>query len=127
MPPMRAPWRRRSAVLTPAGKRAVGQGRARRRVHACPRRRRRIESAGGAIDGRAGAASAGAHAVATLQAAETGDVEGQYELTIALEIARQPNRANWPYIAVWIEDAARVPVRTLAVWYRSAKRGISRI
>lgn len=59
------------------------------------------------------------HAVATLQAAEQATWKANYELTIALEIARQPNRANWPYVAVWIEDAARVPVRTLAVWYRS--------
>jgi thiamine biosynthesis lipoprotein len=58
------------------------------------------------------------HAVATLQAAEQATWKANYELTIALEIAQQPNRANWPYIAVWIEDAARVPVRTLAVWYR---------
>ena len=81
---------------------------------------RRIESAGWRDLTAAPARSVQApHAVATLHAAEQATWKADYELTIALEIARQPNRANWPYIAVWIEDAARVPVRTLAVWYRS--------
>jgi thiamine biosynthesis lipoprotein ApbE len=62
------------------------------------------------------------NAVATLHAAEPSPQstwKANYELTVTLEIAQQPNRANWPYLAVWIEDKARMPVRTLAVWYRS--------
>jgi thiamine biosynthesis lipoprotein len=62
------------------------------------------------------------NAVATLHAAEQTQPliwKANYELTVTLEIAQQPYRANWPYIAVWIEDKARSPVRTLAVWFRS--------
>ncbi len=55
--------------------------------------------------------------IASLLAAEQALWKPEFELTIALEIAQQPMRANRPYVAVWVEDADRVPVRTLAVWY----------
>jgi thiamine biosynthesis lipoprotein ApbE len=41
------------------------------------------------------------------------------ELTITLELARQFGRR--PYLAVWIEDADRFPVRTLALWYDKSR------
>jgi hypothetical protein len=41
----------------------------------------------------------------------------EYELTISLEIAQPAFRAERPYVAVWIEDKDRNPLRTLAVWY----------
>jgi thiamine biosynthesis lipoprotein ApbE len=56
--------------------------------------------------------------VATLHAAEQTWNAG-FELTIGLEIATQARRAERPYLAVWIEDKDRFPVRTIAVWYRA--------
>jgi hypothetical protein len=42
-----------------------------------------------------------------------------YELTVALDIAQiQGGRVERPYVAVWIEDKDKFPVRTLAVLYR---------
>ncbi len=55
--------------------------------------------------------------VATLYAAEQGAWKSDMELTISLEIATQAGRANKPYLAVWVEDKDRFPVRTIAVWY----------
>ncbi len=57
--------------------------------------------------------------VATLHAAEQAMWKSDFELTISLTIAPQQFRAQRPYVAVWIEDKDRVPVRTLAVWYRA--------
>ncbi len=62
--------------------------------------------------------------VATLYAAEQAGLwKTDYELTISLDIATQMGRATRPYVAVWIEDKDRFPVRTIAVWYspRDAK------
>ncbi|MEO6235688.1 MAG: DUF2271 domain-containing protein [Vicinamibacterales bacterium] len=41
-----------------------------------------------------------------------------YELTVAVELATFPQRVDRPYLAIWIEDKDKVPVRTLAVLYR---------
>uniref|UniRef100_Q01UT1 FAD:protein FMN transferase n=1 Tax=Solibacter usitatus (strain Ellin6076) TaxID=234267 RepID=Q01UT1_SOLUE len=42
-----------------------------------------------------------------------------FELAIDLEIARiQDMRARRPYVAVWIEDADKFPVRTVALWFQ---------
>nr|MBP6716886.1 DUF2271 domain-containing protein [Acidobacteriota bacterium] len=60
-----------------------------------------------------------AHPVATLEAAEQ-TWKTDMELTVSLEIAMQAGRANRPYLAVWIEDKDRFPVRTLAVWYSAS-------
>jgi thiamine biosynthesis lipoprotein len=39
------------------------------------------------------------------------------ELTITLELARiEGSRARRPYVAVWIEDKDKFPVRTIALW-----------
>jgi len=54
---------------------------------------------------------------ATLLAADQAAWKTDYELTVSLQIAQQPMRANRPYVAVWIEDKDHFPVRTLAVWY----------
>jgi thiamine biosynthesis lipoprotein ApbE len=44
------------------------------------------------------------------------------ELTISVEIARiDSGRARRPYLAVWIEDEDRFPVRTIALWMEKAK------
>lgn len=55
--------------------------------------------------------------VGTLLAAGQAPWNPAFELTVSLEIAQQPMRANRPYVAVWIEDKDRFPIRTLAVWY----------
>jgi thiamine biosynthesis lipoprotein len=40
-----------------------------------------------------------------------------YELTVSVELAHIDERARRPYMAVWIEDQDKFPVRTLALWY----------
>jgi thiamine biosynthesis lipoprotein len=45
-----------------------------------------------------------------------------YELTVNVEIPQaQGFGARRPYVAVWIEDKDRFPVRTLAVWFEKAR------
>ncbi len=45
-----------------------------------------------------------------------------FELNITLQIARiEEFRARPPYVAVWIEDAKRYPVRMIAIWYRKPR------
>ena len=44
------------------------------------------------------------------------------ELTISLELARiSDGRARRPYVAVWIEDQDKFPIRTLALWYEKPR------
>lgn len=45
-----------------------------------------------------------------------------FELTVRFELA-QPDggRARRPYVAVWIEDKSRFPVRTLNVWFNKTR------
>jgi len=52
--------------------------------------------------------------IAHLTAAEQTWVPG-FELTITVELAR--TFGNRPYLAVWIDDADKFPVRTLALWF----------
>ncbi len=40
-----------------------------------------------------------------------------FALTVSLELAQPGAGARRPYVAVWVEDKDRFPVRTLAVWY----------
>jgi thiamine biosynthesis lipoprotein ApbE len=40
------------------------------------------------------------------------------ELTVGFEVAENGGFARRPYVAVWIEDKDRFPVRTLALWYK---------
>lgn len=45
-----------------------------------------------------------------------------WELGVKLEIASVGGgRAKRPFVAVWIEDADKFPVRTLALWYHGAR------
>lgn len=39
------------------------------------------------------------------------------ELTVTVELARLEGRVHRPYLAVWIEDQDKFPVRTIALWY----------
>ena len=51
-------------------------------------------------------------------APQAGAWDPNYELTVTLELARLDGmRARRPYVAVWIEDKDRFPVRTIALWF----------
>jgi hypothetical protein len=39
------------------------------------------------------------------------------ELTVSFDLAKLDPRARRPYLAAWIEDGDKFPVRTLALWY----------
>jgi FAD:protein FMN transferase len=63
-----------------------------------------------------GAAFAPAVAEPAPQAAP-GEWDPNYELTVSLELSHiEGMRVHRPYVAVWIEDKDRFPVRTLALW-----------
>lgn len=44
-------------------------------------------------------------------------------LDISFEYVGGAGRYKAPYVAVWIENAQGVPVRTLALWYKQSKKG----
>jgi thiamine biosynthesis lipoprotein ApbE len=54
--------------------------------------------------------------VATLYAAEQ-QWNPAFELAVAVELARPAGMAKRPYLAIWIEDKDRFPVRTIALLY----------
>ncbi|MBV9879678.1 MAG: DUF2271 domain-containing protein, partial [Gemmatirosa sp.] len=50
--------------------------------------------------------------------------DDRFELAVDLEIAAQEGfRYHRPYVAVWVEDAAGKPVRTLSLWVNTTGRG----
>jgi hypothetical protein len=50
--------------------------------------------------------------------------DDRFELAVDLEIAaQQGGRYHRPYVAVWIEDSAGKPVRTLSEWVQTTGRG----
>jgi hypothetical protein len=50
--------------------------------------------------------------------------DDRFELAVDLEIAEQQGgRYHRPYVAVWIEDTAGKPVRTLSAWVNTTGRG----
>jgi FAD:protein FMN transferase len=56
------------------------------------------------------------------QAAAAGMWDPNFQLTITFELARiEGSRARRPYVAVWIEDANKFPVRTLALWHQKPR------
>jgi len=54
---------------------------------------------------------------ATAQATARGAWDPTMELAVNFEIPTLAGAAKRPFIAIWIEDADRFPVRTLALWY----------
>ena len=38
-------------------------------------------------------------------------------LTVTVDIARLGGNVRRPYLAIWVEDASKTPVRTIALWY----------
>ncbi len=64
------------------------------------------------------AAASPASAKAAVPAEGAGLWPPGYELLISLELSRIENQAyRRPFVAVWIEDGERMPVKTLALWY----------
>lgn len=48
--------------------------------------------------------------------------DAAWELAVTLELARfDGRRAARPFVAVWIEDADKYPVRTLALWFNGGR------
>jgi FAD:protein FMN transferase len=44
-----------------------------------------------------------------------------FELTVAVELARPGGMTKRPYVAVWIENKDRFPVRLIALWYQKSR------
>ncbi|MEO8078856.1 MAG: DUF2271 domain-containing protein [Acidobacteriota bacterium] len=44
-----------------------------------------------------------------------------FELLVTVDLARPSGMAKRPYVAVWIEDKDKFPVRTLALWYEKSR------
>ncbi len=66
--------------------------------------------------------SAPSRVMPTLYAAEQGAWNPAFELTVSLELARIDGfGGKRPYVAVWIEDKDRLPVRTLALWFQKSR------
>jgi thiamine biosynthesis lipoprotein len=55
--------------------------------------------------------------VASVYASEQAGLP-DHELTVTVDLAQFQGRAERPYLAIWIEDKDRFPVRTLTVLYR---------
>jgi thiamine biosynthesis lipoprotein len=55
--------------------------------------------------------------VASLSAAEQDTWNPEFVLTITIQLAPPQGKGLRPYVAVWIENATRFPLRTLAVWH----------
>ena len=57
-------------------------------------------------------------AVAFLPAAATPAAwDPSLELTVTVNLAQLSYNAHRPYLAIWVEDEAKKPVRTVALWY----------
>ena len=54
-------------------------------------------------------------------AADASAFDSSYELIVNLELARIEGRARRPYVAVWIEDKDKFPVRTVALWLEKTR------
>ncbi len=55
--------------------------------------------------------------VAALSAAEQGTWNPEFVLSITIQLAPPQGKGLRPYVAVWIENGARFPLRTLGVWH----------
>jgi thiamine biosynthesis lipoprotein ApbE len=57
-------------------------------------------------------------AVTSVYASEPAAAQADHELTVSVDLATFQGRAERPYLAIWIEDKDKFPVRTLTVLYR---------
>jgi thiamine biosynthesis lipoprotein ApbE len=60
---------------------------------------------------------AAAQPVPSPSPAPSPDAWDGMQLTITFDLAKQGMRARRPYLAAWVEDTNKFPVRTLALWY----------
>ena len=60
--------------------------------------------------------------IETVYAAEPAGAKPPAPLTVTLELARLDAMGRRPYVAVWVEDRDRFPVRTIALWYDGRAR-----
>lgn len=58
--------------------------------------------------------------VATLHAFEQA-WDANWELAVTFDLARPGGMSRRPYVAVWVEDKDRFPVKTLALWYEKPR------
>ena len=58
-----------------------------------------------------------ANPLARLYASEQSGLP-EHELTVSVDLAQFQGRADRPYLAIWVEDKDKFPVRTLTVLYR---------
>ncbi|HRI80411.1 MAG TPA: DUF2271 domain-containing protein, partial [Cyclobacteriaceae bacterium] len=49
------------------------------------------------------------------------DKEDEFEVTIALELARFEGRSRRPFVAVWVENKKKEVVRNVALWYNKPR------
>jgi FAD:protein FMN transferase len=54
-------------------------------------------------------------------AAAGASFDTNFELSVNLELAQLGGGARRPYVAVWIEDKDKFPVRTIALWYQKER------
>jgi len=84
----------------------------------------RIQSAGWKqfeIQNTATLALAAKPAAPFTPAPAAGTWDPNFELAVNLEIAQTTGNARRPYVAVWIEDKDKFPVRTIALWYQKER------
>ena len=60
-------------------------------------------------------------APAPVPPADATAFDPSYELIVNLELARIEGRARRPYVAVWVEDKDKFPVRTVALWLEKTR------
>ena len=44
-----------------------------------------------------------------------------YELTVNLELAQMQGPARRPFVAIWVEDKDKTPLRTISLWYNKPR------
>ena len=110
-------------VLTPAESTALASGRPGVEFALVLADGRRVESAGwpGLRTDRPSPPIV-ASPFATVHAAQPRGWDAGWRLNISLELARMTGMARRPYVAVWIEDKDKFPVRTVALWYDGKSR-----
>jgi hypothetical protein len=110
-------------VLTPAESAALARGRRGVEFVLSLADGRRVESPGwGALLVTGWSRPEFGGAVPTLYAAEQGNWDPAWQLTITVQLAPMGGMSRRPYVAVWIEDKDRFPVRTIALWYDGKAR-----
>ena len=61
-------------------------------------------------------------ALASMQAAASNEWNPAFELAVNISLARvDDSRYRRPYVAVWIEDLDKFPVKTIALWYEKPR------